>query len=441
MRIVQLTPGAGGMYCGCCLRDNALVHELRRQGHDVLLVPLYLPLKTDEPDRSEGTPVFFGGINVYLQQKTALFRKLPRALDRVLDAPALLNIAAGFAAKTNPHDLGALTVSMLKGEEGQQAKELDRLLAWLKTTLRPDVVVLSNALLAGLVRKLRAELDAAVVITLHGEDTFLDGLPEPHRTQAWDELARRAREADAFVAVSRYYADLMAARMKTPLERMHVVYNGIALENFATSDEAPRAPVLGYFARMCASKGLGTLVDAFCLLKQSGRVKDLKLRAGGTVTPADEEFLKEQRAKLQAQKLLEQVEFRPNLDLAGKQAFFKGLSVFSVPATYGESFGLYVLEALACGVPVAQPRHAAFPELLEATGGGVLCEPNDAKALAETLEGLLLDPAKAHALGQAGRAGVAREFTVERMAKNALNVYEAAVALRRAERQPATKAE
>ena len=440
MNIVQLTPGAGGMYCGCCLRDNALVHELRRQGHAVLLVPLYLPLKTDEPDRSAGTPVFFGGINVYLQQKAALFRKLPPVLDRLLDAPSLLNFAAGFATQPDPHALGALVVSMLKGEEGKQAKELDRLLVWLKTSVRPDVVVLSNALLSGLARKVRAELDTAVVITLHGEDTFLDSLPEPHRTLAWDEMARRAGEAEAFVVVSHYYADLMAQRMNAPRQRMHVVYNGIASEKFAPNDTTPRAPVIGYFARMCATKGLGTLVDAFCLLKQGGRMQDLKLRVGGTVTPADEEFLSALRAKLQAQSLLAHVEFRPNLDLAGKQAFFEGLSVFSVPATYGESFGLYVLEALACGVPVVQPRHAAFPEVLAATGGGVLCEPNDVRALAEALERLLLEPDKAHALGQVGRATVAREFTVERMARNALHVYEAAITLRRAKQQTVREA-
>jgi hypothetical protein len=80
MNIVQITPGAGSMYCGGCFRDNSLVAALRKQGHQTLMVPLYLPLTLDEPDQSAGTPIFFGGINVYLDQKSALFRKAPRWL-------------------------------------------------------------------------------------------------------------------------------------------------------------------------------------------------------------------------------------------------------------------------------------------------------------------------------------------------------------------------
>ena len=80
--IVQITPGAGAMYCGNCFRDNALVAALRQMGHDVTMVPLYLPLTLDEEDQSAGTPIFFGGINVYLEQKLGLFRKAPRWLRR-----------------------------------------------------------------------------------------------------------------------------------------------------------------------------------------------------------------------------------------------------------------------------------------------------------------------------------------------------------------------
>src|SRR5215467_4818424 len=77
VKIIQITPGAGAMYCGNCLRDNALVEALRRLGHEVLMVPLYLPLTLDEPDQSTNTPIFFSGINVYLEQKSASFRRIP----------------------------------------------------------------------------------------------------------------------------------------------------------------------------------------------------------------------------------------------------------------------------------------------------------------------------------------------------------------------------
>src|SRR5574342_182875 len=104
MNIVQITPGAGGMYCGNCFRDNALVAELRRLGHSTLMVPLYLPLTLDEDDKSAGTPIFFGGINVYLDQKSGLFRRAPAWLHRCLASPTLLKWASNRAAKTRPED-------------------------------------------------------------------------------------------------------------------------------------------------------------------------------------------------------------------------------------------------------------------------------------------------------------------------------------------------
>src|SRR5213078_1773226 len=124
MNIVQITPGAGGMYCGNCFRDNALVAALRELGHQVLMVPLYLPMTLDEEDQSRGTPIFFSGINVYLEQKSAFFRHAPGWFHKMLASRGLLKWAAGkAAAKTRAEDLGELTLSMLRGEEGKQARE------------------------------------------------------------------------------------------------------------------------------------------------------------------------------------------------------------------------------------------------------------------------------------------------------------------------------
>src|SRR5438128_4297848 len=109
MHIVQLTPGAGKMYCGACFRDNALVNALRRLGHRVTFVPLYLPLTLEDEDQTEGNPIFFGGINVYLEQQSALFRKVPAATRRLLASPGLLKFIGGAASKTRPENLGELT--------------------------------------------------------------------------------------------------------------------------------------------------------------------------------------------------------------------------------------------------------------------------------------------------------------------------------------------
>jgi glycosyltransferase involved in cell wall biosynthesis len=408
------------MYCGGCLRDNALVAALRRLGHQVTMVPLYLPLTLDEADQSAGTPVFFGGLNVYLEQKSALFRGAPGWLHDLLASPRLLKWAVGKAAKTRAADLGELTLSMLRGEAGNQARELEDLVAWLKTQPPPDVICLSNALLIGMVRRLKSDLRVPVACALQGEDFFLDGLPEPHQATCWRALAERAADVDLFIAPSRYFGGLMRERLGLAADRVRVVHNGINLEGYGAEGRRQRSegePTVGFFARMCPEKGLDTLVEAFIRLRQRGQAGKPRLRVGGSCGPADEVFVNSLRERLGASGLLGEVEFHPNPDRAGKLELLHSLSVLSVPARCGEAFGLYVIEALAAGVPVAQPRTAAFPELIEATGGGVLCAPDDPQALAEAIEGLLLDPARARALGEAGRRAVGERFSAEAMAR------------------------
>ena len=431
MNLVQITPGAGGMYCGNCFRDNALVAELRHLGHQVLLVPLYLPMTLDEEDQSRGTPIFFSGINVYLEQKSALFRHAPDWLHRMLESPALLRWAAGKAAKTRPEEVGDLTISMLRGEEGNQARELDELIGWLKQHAHPDVICLSNALLVGLVRKLKQELRSPVVCMLQGEDYFLDSLPQTQRELAWKTLAERAAEVDVFIAPSRYFGDLMGKRLNLPTDRVRVVFNGINLEGFdrgqlqRTTDNGQRTiAVLGYFARMCREKGLDRLVEAFILLKRREGTKHLKLSVGGGCGPSDEPFVDTLRERLKTNGVLHDVEFHPNPDRAAKQELLQSMTVFCVPALYGEAFGLYVIEALASGLPVVQPRTASFPELIEATGGGMLYEPGDVNALANTVEALLLNPSRLRALGEAGRKSALRDFSAGRMAESIGRVFQ-----------------
>jgi glycosyltransferase involved in cell wall biosynthesis len=416
MRIFHLTAGTGSFYCGTCLRDNALVAGLRSLGHEAHMVPMYLPLVVDEPNTAD-KPVFFGGVNVYLQQASAFFRHTPRFLDALLDSPFVLNLASKQAGSSQASQLGALTLSMLQGENGHQLKELDRLATWFQTQqIGPhDWICLSNALLLGLGRRLKEKLGARIACTLQGEDTFLDAMPEPHRSQSWQELAVRAKEADALIAVSGYYADVMAKRLDLERSRIRVVWNGISLEGYDPVTP-PAPPVLGYFARMCRDKGLHTLVDAFLAVRKVRA--DVKLVVGGAVTAADETFLAEQKEKLRAAGLESEAEFHPNVERDEKLALLRRMSVFSSPATYGEAFGLYAVEAMAMGVPVVEPRHAAFPELLGATGGGVLCEPDDARSLADAVLALLADEPRRQALGAAGRAAVHKGFNSERMAAN-----------------------
>lgn len=428
MHLVQITPGAGAMYCGNCFRDNALVRELRHLGHEVTMVPLYLPLTLDETDESSGTPIFFGGISVYLEQKSNLFQHAPRWLRQLLASRKLLAWAGSKAAKTKAAEVGDMMLSMLRGEEGRQARELDELVAWLKTQSHPEVVCLSNALLVGLARKIKSELRTKVIVTLQGEDAFLDGLPNSHREQAWQLLRERCADVDHFIAPTRYFGELMTRRLGLPADKVSVVYNGISLDGYEVQNpkaasQSKSAPVLGYLARMCKEKGLDTLVEAFIHLKNRGTVPRLKLQIGGSCGPGDEPFVKSLRQRLAAAGYIGEVAFFPNLTRTEKINFLQGLTVFSVPALYGEAFGLYLIEAWATGVPVVQPQHAAFPELIAATGGG-LVSAADAKSLADKLEELLLNPERAQQLGQAGQNAVREKFTTTAMARETLRVFE-----------------
>ena len=415
------------MYCGNCFRDNALVAALRRAGHDVAMIPLYLPLTLDEEDQSADTPIFFGGISVYLEQKSALFRHAPRWLHRMLASRRMLAWAGKRAAKTRPDDVGDLMLSMLRGEAGRQASELETLIVWLKNHAQADVICLSNALLVGMARRLKAEMATPIVCFLQGEDYFLDSLPDKYREAAWHLLRERAADVDLFIAPTRYFADLMMRRLNLSVEKVRVVFNGIELDGYAAENSHQRAtqkaaPVLGYFARMCKEKGLDTVVEAYIHIKNRENVPRLKLHIGGSCGPGDEPFVKELRKRLAAAGYIGEVNFSPNLSRGEKIDFLSALTVFSVPASYGEAFGLYLIEAMAAGVPVVQPRTASFTELVEATSGGVLCEPGNAKVLGEAIEKLVLDAKQLQTLGETGRKTVFERFNADVMAEETIKL-------------------
>ena len=425
LKIIQLTPGAGEMYCGNCLRDNALVADWSRLGHDVCMVPLYLPLTLDEPDQSKNLPVFFGGVNVFFSHKIPrLWHFVPKMVRRWLDSRTFLQFIGRKISKTNPAEVGALTVSMLKGDAGHQQRELRELADWIKEQ-KPDVISLSNALLLGMHDSLRKATNAKTVCFLTGEDTFLDSLPEPHRSQAWNLVREHIRQIDLVIVPSQFYAELMSERLELPPERIRIVYNGINTEGFDNNvapDMSDRPPVLGFFARMCAAKGLDVLIDAFIEIRKRGNVPNLQLKIGGNLNSWNEERVEILKIKLMVEKLLQDVSFHPNVSRADKIKFLQSLDVFSVPATGNEPFGFYVVEALAAGVPAVLPAKSAFPELIEKSGGGVLYPSEDRLALVEALEMLFADESKRQHLSHTGRKNALEFFSVRRAAQESIDL-------------------
>jgi glycosyltransferase involved in cell wall biosynthesis len=425
MKILFITAGAAGMYCGSCLRDNALAAELKARGHDVLLVPLYTPTLTDEPNVSEPR-VFFGGINVYLQQRAGFFRRLPRVIDRLLDSPWLIRAAASRSISTDPSALGDMTVSMLRAEEGSQRREFGKLVGWLKSEPRPDVIQLPNALLVSLAGPLRRELGRPIHCTLQGEDLYLGGLNRRHREDSLELIRTHAAHVDRFTAVSEYYADFMAGYLSIARDRIDVVPLGINLAGFERrATRPPGAPfTVGYLARIAPEKGLAALCEAYVRFRKMPGVEAARLEVAGYLASDQQPYLRDAERRVADAGFGGEFHYRGALDREQKIAFLQTLDVLSVPTSYVEPKGLFLLEAMASGVPVVQPRHGAFPEILAKTAGGLLVRPNDPQSLAEGLHTLWKSPALRDELGQKAFAGVREHYSVARSADRMLEVYE-----------------
>ncbi|RPH57067.1 MAG: glycosyltransferase [Acidobacteria bacterium] len=426
MQILSITAGAAGMYCGSCFRDNALAAELIARGHDVSLVPLYTPTLTDEPNVSSRR-VLFGGISVYLQQHAALFRKTPRLLDRLWDSPALIRAFASRSTSTDPALLGDLTISMLQGEHGTLRKEFEKLLDWMRDEPVPDVINLPNSLLIALAAPLKQAVRRPICCTLQGEELFLNGLESRYREQALALIRKQVQHVDRFIAVSEYCAAFMSQLLEIPAARMSIVPLGINMAGYESrpANQGTDAFCVGYFARLAPEKGLHVLADAYVKFRRQIGSHPVRLEAAGYLGRAHEPYLNQVRRTLEKAGLGGEFTYRGALDRAGKLAFLRTLDVLSVPATYDEPKGMFLLEAMAAGVPVVQPRRGAFVEIVERTGGGLLVNPDDPDSLAEGLHTLWQDRATARSLSQRAFHGVRAHYSVAKSTDALLEVYQA----------------
>jgi glycosyltransferase involved in cell wall biosynthesis len=425
MRIVYLTAGAATRYCGSCLHDNALAKALREAGEDVLLVPTYTPLRTDEENVSLDR-VFFGGVNVYLQQHSPVFRHTPWFVDRWLDSPRLLDWLARRSAGMQAAKLGALTVSTLQGEQGRQRKELQKLVRWLKQEAQPEIIHLSNALLLGMGRQLRQQLNVPIICGLAGEDLFLEQLAEPHYSQARQLLRDRSKDVDVFVAYNNYFADFMTDYLGIPRSRIEVIRHGLHLDGHGqrSGSQTGEPFTIGFFSRIAHEKGLHILVEAFAILRANQPDVPVRLKVAGYKSAGDEPYFQAVLQRVRELGLTEHFEFVGELDRLAKIAFLQSLDVMSVPTVYRESKGLSILEALANGVPVVVPRHGSFPEIVEHTGGGLLCEPQNPAALAEKLWEFIVTPGLGEQHGRRGRDVIREHYTAKRMAAEHQALYQ-----------------
>lgn len=454
MRIVHLIAGAGPMYCGSCMHGNTLAAGLRKAGADVLLAPLYTPLRTDEENISIDH-LALGGINVYLDETLPWWRRMPGFVRQVLDRPALVRWAASFGGSTRPEHLGRLALAMFRGDDGPLKDDVQQMLDWLKADVRPDIVHLSNIMLAGLARPLKERLGVPVVATLTGEDGFLEKLPQPYYDQALAELRARATDIDCVIALSRDYADFMADYLRLPRDKIEVVRPGLNLKGFPVGWDklAERAPAhqedesvgqhsqarlshppafpkgsgeltIGYLGRICEEKGPHLLLDAMDALDDASGVPPYQIRLAGYLDRADRPHFKNLlRAARRAGKA-DRFQYVGELDRAGKIAFLKSLDVLCLPSLLRESKGLPALEAWACGVPAVLPNRGAFSELVADTNGGLLYDPEQPDALAAALARMIGDAELATRCAANGQQAVHGRYTAERESRDVLALYE-----------------
>lgn len=424
MKIAHIIPGSGGsFYCGNCLRDSKYVSALKELGHEVIKVPMYLPLFDDAHDLSD-VPVFYGAVNLYLKQNYRLFRHMPAFIEHALDSKSVLGMAAQKAGSTRAKGLEEMTLSMLLGEEGRQRAELEKMVDWLAEEAKPDIVHLSNALLLGLAHRIRQKLNIPVVCSLQDEDVWVDVMSEKYRTEIWSLMSRRGEEIDAFISVSDYYTAEILKKMHIREEQLSTVHLGVDTFDYYPKTIGWKEPVIGYISRMCEENGLGVLIDAFILLHRNPKFGEVKLHVTGGKTADDLRFIKDLKTRINSAGLTEKVTWDEEFGGEERQAFFDTVRVITVPVLNGEAFGLYLLEAMASGIPVVQPALGAFPEVINLSNGGILYSPNNPANLAEALGSVINDIDKLNGLSVEALSGVKKHFNIYKQAEKMVEVYQ-----------------
>jgi glycosyltransferase involved in cell wall biosynthesis len=384
-------------------------------------------MRLDEESVGE-RQIFYGGIKAYLMQKYPRPFFGRNLLFRITGSQALLRLMPHFdiGSAVDPVANAQLTISMLKGENGNQRELLQELVQWIKSTYQPDVIHVTNALLIGVVRELKRSLQVPITCGLHGEDIFLEGMPQPYQEEALRIIRERAADVDRFLAISTYYRDMFSKWVGLDRCKIDVVWPGIALHDYRDLPDEPavsRPLTIGFLARFVPEKGLHLLVDAFIRLHRSGEFPNLQLIAGGYVSRAYKTYIDGIRKKIKVHGMEDRIKLLGTLERSQKLKFFKQIDVFSVPAPYRDPKGISILEALANGVPVVQPDHGAYVEWIHATQGGLLHRPNDSADLAEKLAILLRDAKLRKGLGQQGRQNIFNNFSSEFMASATLDVF------------------
>lgn len=384
MKILFILPGAGdSFYCGNCFRDNLQAMALRKAGHEVVIMPLYLPLK--QTSMLGAAPLFFPATTYYVEQKMFGRRKMPLWMKRLLGTDALLSMASSMSGTTSAEGMEGMTLSMIEGEGTAFEENVKELIDWVKQTEKPDVVQLSSSLLLGIAKELKREMDIPIVCSLQDEEVWIDSLKPEFVRKAWMSVVANAKYVDRFITTNYYYQQVVKTKLPQ-LGLVDVFYPGIDVAKYH-SDVYPADPTIGFFYRMNELDGMDILADAFVLLKQRGTVPHLKLRIGGGYTSPDKKLIKQVKRTLKP--YAADVVIEETYDMDEHADFYRKITVLSVPLRFQEGVGLYLCEAFAAGRSAVEPNTGSFAEIVG--DAGLIYEPNDAQHLADALEKMLTD--------------------------------------------------
>jgi glycosyltransferase involved in cell wall biosynthesis len=384
MKVLFIIPGSGdSFYCGNCFRDNLQANALRKAGHDVIVMPLYLPFKYSS--FKADTPLFFPATTFYVAQK--FFRKggMPVWISRMLESKPMLNIASSFSGTTSAAGLEDITLAMIHGNDAVFSEQVHTMLNWIEHHEKPDIIHLSTTLLIGIAKAVKQRINIPVVCSLQDEEIWIDSLRGAFLQEAWQGIIDNIRYIDKFVTTSEFYKKVATTRIPQ-ITNVEVIYPGIDVSRYA-SDQYPADPVIGFFYRMNRENGLDILAEAFVKLKKRGTVKNLKLKVAGGYTAQDKRFLKGIRKLLRP--YMDDVDLCHTYNPERHADFYRQITLISVPVTFDEGVGLYLCEAFAAGRPSVEPATGSFPEI---TGdAGITYSPNNSDALADAIEKLLTD--------------------------------------------------
>jgi glycosyltransferase involved in cell wall biosynthesis len=148
--------------------------------------------------------------------------------------------------------------------------------------------------------------------------------------------------------------------------------SGVGANGVRGGAAAVRPFTVGYLARIVPDKGLDVLVQAYRLLREERGVPAVRLEIAGALPAEHRDYFAHIERQLHEWGFAGDYRYHGAVSRTAKVAFYAQLDAFSMPAVSREPKGHSVLEAMACGVPVVQPRRGACIDIIEATGGGLL---------------------------------------------------------------------